>query len=119
MISILMATIVGLILGWLLRGEECESQVKRLEKEIEALKKSLSQEPELLSTPRGGQKDDLTQLKGIGSVLEERLNGLGIYHLDQIASWNSNHVKWVDQHMPFPGRIEREAWVDQAKKLLD
>lgn len=37
-----------------------------------------------LSAPRGGKADNLTRIKGIGSVNEKKLNDHGIYHFDQI-----------------------------------
>ena len=73
--------------------------------------------PELLTEARGGKKDNLTLVKGIGKVLEERLNNLGIYHFDQIASWSATEQSWMDERMSFPGRVEREEWVKQSAEL--
>jgi len=73
--------------------------------------------PELLSGPRNGEKDNLTRIKGIGIKIDETLNGMGIYHFDQIASWTEEHALWVDSQTAFPGRVQRENWVDQAKAL--
>jgi NADH-quinone oxidoreductase subunit E len=73
--------------------------------------------PKLLSGPRNGEKDNLTRIKGIGVKIEETLNGIGIYHFDQIASWNKENVSWVDANVAFPGRVKREQWVEQAKAL--
>ena len=74
--------------------------------------------PELLDAPRGGKADDLKEISGIGVKIEETLNELGIYHFDQIASWTKENIEWVNEHLlVFKGRIEREKWVEQAKKL--
>ena len=73
--------------------------------------------PELLSAPRNGEKDNLTRIKGICVKIDETLNEIGIYHFDQIASWNEENVAWVDANVAFPGRVKREAWVEQAKAL--
>lgn len=73
--------------------------------------------PPLLAAPEGAA-DDLKRLKGIGPQNEQRLNALGIYHLRQIAAWSPEEVRWVGAALAFPGRIEREAWVAQAKALL-
>jgi len=73
--------------------------------------------PVLLSAPRNGQKDNLTRIKGIGIKIEEALNTIGIYHFDQIASWDAENIAWADNTLGFPGRAEREAWVAQAKAL--
>jgi len=74
--------------------------------------------PELLDAPRGGKADDLKEISGIGLKIEETLNELGVYHFDQIASWTKENVEWINEHLlVFKGRIEREKWVEQAKKL--
>ncbi len=70
-----------------------------------------------LSGPRGGKKDDLKRIKGIGPKIENTLNELGIYHFDQIAQWSDKTVEWIDNYLSFKGRIERENWISQAKKL--
>lgn len=71
--------------------------------------------PEALSAPRGGQKDDLKKISGVGPKLEGKLNDLGVYHFDQIAAWDKKTIAWVDTHLSFRGRIERDNWVKQAK----
>ncbi len=73
--------------------------------------------PETLAAPRGGKADDLKQLKGVGPALEKKLNGLGIYHLDQIAGWDEKEIDWVDDQLSFKGRIARDEWTKQAGTL--
>ncbi|MGI9406394.1 MAG: hypothetical protein ACR2O4_08485 [Hyphomicrobiaceae bacterium] len=73
--------------------------------------------PEVLGAPRGGTADDLKQISGVGPKLEGLLNELGFFHFDQIAAWTSANIAWVDTHLGFKGRIERDDWVEQAKKL--
>lgn len=63
------------------------------------------------------QVDDLKRIKGIGAKIEQTLNGLGIYQYAQIADWNADNISWVEESLSFPGRIEREAWLSQAKTL--
>jgi predicted flap endonuclease-1-like 5' DNA nuclease len=76
--------------------------------------------PAGLAAPRGGGKaDDLKRIKGIGKQNEGRLHGLGIWHFDQIAAWTDEEVRWVGHFLAFPGRIEREEWVAQAKVLAE
>ncbi|WP_054309775.1 ATP-binding cassette domain-containing protein [Mesorhizobium sp. 1M-11] len=70
-----------------------------------------------LSAPRGGKADNLTRIKGIGSVNEKKLNGHGIYHFDQIASWKKADVVAAEAYLAFDGRIAREDWIGQAKLL--
>ncbi len=74
--------------------------------------------PALLAAARDGAPDDLKKIKGIGPKIEKLLNGLGIYHYDQIAAWGATETAWVDDKLSFRGRIDREGWVSQAKALV-
>lgn len=73
--------------------------------------------PATLKAPRAGGKDDLKNIKGVGPKIEGILNDMGIFHYDQVASWGRKEVKWVDEELSFKGRIDREKWISQAKKL--
>ncbi|MBY6054836.1 NADH-quinone oxidoreductase subunit E [Leisingera daeponensis] len=73
--------------------------------------------PVILKEALGGLPDDLKLLKGVGPKLEEKLNGLGIFHFEQIAEWTEAEVAWVDARLQFKGRIERDGWIEQAKRL--
>lgn len=84
---------------------------------IPARAKSADARPLPLLAPRDGKADNLKQIKGIGPKIEASLNGLGIYHLDQIASWNKAQVDWVESQLAFKGRIRRERWVEQATEM--
>ncbi|MBI1384551.1 MAG: NADH-quinone oxidoreductase subunit NuoE [Rhizobiales bacterium] len=72
-----------------------------------------------LASPEAGRADDLKRIKGIGKVNEDRLNGLGIYHFHQIAAWTRPEIRWVTTYLAFPGRIDREDWVGQARLLAE
>ncbi len=73
--------------------------------------------PKTLDKARGGKKDNLKRIKGIGPKIEGILNKLGIFHFDQIASWDQKTISWVDDYLSFKGRIDREEWIKQAKAL--
>lgn len=73
--------------------------------------------PDTLTAPRGGSADDLKEITGIGPKLEKVLNGLGVWHFDQIASWTQKEVDWVNAAINFRSRIEREGWIEQARQL--
>lgn len=75
------------------------------------------QRPAGLVAARDDTPDDLKLIKGIGRQNEGRLHGLGIWHFEQIAGWAPENVEWVGGYLAFPGRIEREDWVGQAKLL--
>ena len=72
----------------------------------------------LLDAPQG-DKDDLKQVKGIGPVIEGKLNYLGIFHFRQIAGWSDPELVWIDNYLNFRGRAVRERWIDQARMLQD
>lgn len=65
-----------------------------------------------------GEGDDLKKILGIGSVLEEKLHGIGVYHYSQIAEFTESDIENINTHLSFPGRIERDEWIPQAKELL-
>ena len=71
----------------------------------------------LIYKSRPAIADDLTALKGISRVLEQRLNEIGIYTLSQIAAWDEDRVKEFSARLSFKDRIQREHWVEQAGKL--
>lgn len=65
-----------------------------------------------------GAPDDLKLIVGIGPVLERMLHQLGITSYRQIALWTPRDIDAIEAHLPeFPGRIERDAWVVQARAL--
>ena len=68
---------------------------------------------------RRRKRDDLTRIKGIGPTIEKKLNRMGIRRFEQIADWDLADVAVIDQRLAFKGRIERESWVRQARKLAD
>lgn len=78
----------------------------------------LSEKPELLPSPRNGEKDTLTEIKGIGPKVENQLNEAGIYHFDQIANWTQENIQWLEENTTFAHRAKKDLWVPQAKALL-
>ena len=71
---------------------------------------------DLLSAPKG-DKDDLKKIKGVGPIIEGKLNDLGVFHFWQIAKWREAELYWIDDFLNFRGRAVREEWIEQAKKL--
>lgn len=65
------------------------------------------------------EKDDLTLINGVGPFIEKKLNDIGIYTYQQIADFDGPKIEQVTRDVAyFPGRIEKDDWVGQAKKLL-
>ncbi|MEL6373956.1 MAG: NADH-quinone oxidoreductase subunit NuoE [Pseudomonadota bacterium] len=98
---------------------DIDAKLARLDKDAtpEERANAVGSRPRGLVNARGGEADDLKRIKGIGPVNETRLNELGIYHFDQIAGWERPQVRWVGVYLAFPGRIDREDWVGQARVL--
>ena len=74
--------------------------------------------PQALNAARNDKSDDLKTIIGIGPKLEVLCHSLGIYHFDQIAVWTATEVAWMDDNLEgFKGRVTRDKWVEQARKL--
>ncbi len=66
-----------------------------------------------------GAGDDLKQLSGVGPALEKKLHEAGVTTFAQIAAWTEDDVAAMDEKLSFKGRITREGWIEQAKKLAE
>ena len=56
-------------------------------------------------------------IKGVGPVNARKLHDLGIWRFSQIAGWSDANAHRVGSHLAFPGRVQREHWVEQARLL--
>ncbi|MEL7012309.1 MAG: 50S ribosomal protein L21 [Pseudomonadota bacterium] len=81
-----------------------------------AKKAAAAPEPKADATAGG---DDLTQLSGVGPKLAEKLHDAGVTTFAQVAAWTEDDVAAMDEKLSFKGRIEREGWIEQAKKLAE
>jgi predicted flap endonuclease-1-like 5' DNA nuclease len=66
---------------------------------------------------RTGAPDDLKRIRGVGVLIEKKLNSMGVTSYDQIANWTNADIEKVSHMLDFKGRIERENWVEQARIL--
>ncbi|MEM9571194.1 MAG: hypothetical protein AAF996_06985 [Pseudomonadota bacterium] len=64
-----------------------------------------------------GSADDLKLIKGVGAVLERRLNEAGIFHFWQIAGLRKAQMDALEAVLRFPGRMTRDNWKAQARAL--
>ena len=64
-----------------------------------------------------GALDDLKRIRGVGVLIEKKLNSLGVTSYDQVANWTGADIDRISQILDFKGRIERENWVEQARIL--
>ncbi|MEP4034229.1 polyhydroxyalkanoate depolymerase [Roseibium polysiphoniae] len=72
----------------------------------------------LLASPQG-VADDLKAINGVGPKLEQALNEAGIFHFWQISSLTDRQIEALDDKLDFRGRIARDNWIDQARKLSE
>ncbi len=73
---------------------------------------------ETLDAPRG-VPDDLKKIPGLGPMIEQRLNDLGIFHFWQLAQLNGSDIQQIEEELKIKGRIERDGWVAQAARLAE
>jgi predicted flap endonuclease-1-like 5' DNA nuclease len=66
---------------------------------------------------RTGPPDDLKRIRGVGVLIERKLNALGVSRYEDIANWTADDIDRVSEQLDFKGRIQREGWVEQARIL--
>ncbi|MGB2278293.1 MAG: putative Ig domain-containing protein [Candidatus Poseidoniaceae archaeon] len=105
----------------ILLGEDVkldEKALKQAEELARVAAKAESIDFATIGVASASEKDDLQTLKGIGPFIEEKLNALGIFKFEQIAKMTSEIEEEVNIAIEFfPGRVKRDEWVKQAKKL--
>ncbi|MES9851768.1 MAG: hypothetical protein ABW170_08050 [Candidatus Thiodiazotropha sp. L084R] len=104
------------------KHKQLSDRVKTLEKQVSRLQRLLTvgedDNDESDSVESVELSDDLKKIKGIGAVLEKKLHGIGVNSFKQIANWDQADIEGFSEQLSFKGRIEREAWVEQAKALV-
>lgn len=108
----------------LLRGSKARGGSRPLAKPAPA-KKTAKPGPAATPAPEpepdatSSEPDNLQDIKGIGAVLEKKLNAMGITRFAQIAAWTESDIAKIDEALNFRGRIQRERWVEQARELAE
>lgn len=79
-------------------------------------------EPEIVidpvvAAPVVAAPDDLTVMTGIGPKMAALLAEKGVTTFAQIAAWTEDEIAVLDKELKLMGRVAREAWVAQAKRL--
>ncbi len=98
--------------------EECKSHL-RYERKEPVFSDFISDQL-LVGISQGDEdeKDDLKIIGGIGPGIEKKLNSFGIYSFKQISELTAASSKRISDAIKFfPGRIERDRWVEQASRL--
>lgn len=145
LVWLLIAAILGFILGWLLhallRGRKSGARIAELESQLADCEASKTSTPakttklardeaavaearrkvaEIASRTAAGTSvaDDLQRIKGVGPVIDDILKDLGITSFRQVARFTDEDVATVTEALEvFPGRIERDGWIASARAL--
>ena len=90
---------------------------------VETEKDKFEREKRLLLNSIGvakeADKEDLRQVRGIGPFIEKKLHLIGVYTIKQVSKFTKEDVERATKLIKFfPGRIERDNWVFQAKEIV-
>lgn len=96
--------------------KKAESTAKEAQKPKKTAPKAPAKPAPKQAAP--GFKDDVKQIAGVGPALEKKLAAAGVTSLTQIAKLTKAEIERIDAELNFKGRIERDDWVGQAKKLI-
>jgi hypothetical protein len=67
--------------------------------------------------PESQGNDDLTAIPGLGPAIANMLHNMGITTYKEIGLWTPEKIQEIDTKLDFQGRIEREKWVEHARRL--
>jgi predicted flap endonuclease-1-like 5' DNA nuclease len=74
---------------------------------------------QIAATLESNDIDDLKKIKGIGPVIERKLNMLGIVSYRQLSELNQEAIDQIAHTLKFfPDRIQRDKWVEQAREYV-
>lgn len=95
---------------------EPEAPSKTAGQSIES--KTAETEPAQKPTPSlASEQDNLKTISGIGPVLEQKLNTMGITTYRQIAQLSDEDIKRIETSVTkLAGRVRRDRWIEQAKE---
>ncbi len=102
-----------------------QRQKRTVKKAAKKVEKTKSKPATGLKAPAKGLKiaaakvkDDLKVVKGIGPVMESKLNDFGVYSYEQLGRLTKDDIKTLAETLgSFPDRINRDKWVSQSKTL--
>lgn len=138
--AVLVPTVLWLVVREMWQEEDAEAgadlqanlaaRVAQLEQEVAQLRRAQETTPvsEVLQAiqdmaapeePASVVADDLQEIYGIGPVIEEALNELGIMTFEQLAELDDAALETLAAQMrPFKGQVQRDDWAGQARELL-
>ncbi|RMG62380.1 MAG: hypothetical protein D6722_18530 [Bacteroidetes bacterium] len=98
--------------------KQLKAAYSRLETAYQDLQGDISHLQQIAASP-AAPPDPLQQLHGIGPVLEQKLHAAGIFTFRQLAELTPAEEARLQAELDlFPGRIQRDRWVQQAQTRL-
>lgn len=97
-------------------AERVEDAIEVVQSVAEPLIETAPEVVDVVTEPAVVGADDLTKLTGIGPKLAGLLAERGVTRFADIASWTAEDVAAFDKDMKLMGRIDREAWIAQARR---
>lgn len=97
-------------------AERVEDAIEVVEAMTGPLVETAPEAVEVVTEPAVVVADDLTRLTGIGPKLAGLLAERGVTRFADIAAWTADDVVAFDRDMKLMGRIDREAWIAQARR---
>ena len=98
---------------------DLDAQLEAKTAEIEALENASNVDFGTIGVATASDKDDLTAIKGIGPVLQGKLNDAGIFTLKQLSKVTPEIEGQIDEAIgSFPGRLSRADVFNQARVLV-
>ena len=98
---------------------DLDAQLESKTAEIEALGDASDVDFGTIGVATASDKDDLTAIKGIGPVLQGKLNDSGIFTLKQLSKVTPEIEGQIDEAIGnFPGRLSRADVFNQARELV-
>ncbi len=139
LIWLLLAAVLGFTIGWYLSKffmnkkttnipmndsknmdyhSTLQDENEKLKSELDRCLETAKNLQKRLNSSAAMEKDNLQHIRGIGKILELRLNQLGIYSFRQISNWDNTDIQKISKDIgPFRDRIVRDKWIVQAKEL--
>ena len=102
----------------LIKIEEQKAEANKKEKENAGVRYFINPF-QIAATLESADIDDLKKIKGIGPVIERKLNMLGIISFKQISELSKEAIEQIAHTLKFfPDRIERDRWQEQARECM-
>ena len=106
LLCLLLAALLGFLIGWALRAIMCQRKVAELEEQLAAA----------VAAAGSGQRDDLKKIEGIGPKIQKLLNDDQIFTFTELAEAPVNRLKDLLRRAGDRYRMhDPTSWPDQAK----